>query len=147
MAEEVQLGAEGRTAKIRNPWFVGVVVFVTLGIYGFFWWYFVNREMADFGRSRNTSELGDSPGKSVLAITLASVVIVPAIVSTITTFRRVQRAQRLTGQTPINGWIGLVLIIVISPAFYAYMQSGLNSVWQTVRNRSPEEIGAAATTG
>ena len=147
MVEEVQLGTQGRTAKIRNPWFVGIVVLVTFGIYGFFWWYFVNRELADLGRSRNTSELGDSPGKSVLAITLGALVIVPAIVSTITTFRRVQRAQRLTGQTPINGWIGLVLIIVISPAFYAYMQSGLNSVWQTVRGHSPEEIGAAATTG
>ena len=144
MADEVLLGAGVGRAKIRNPWFVGVVVFVTLGIYGFFWWYFVNREMADFGRSRNTSELGDSPGKSVLAITLGALVIVPAIVSTITTFKRVQRAQRLAGQTPINGWIGLVLIVVISPAFYAYMQSGLNSVWQTVRTRSSEQIPAAA---
>ena len=145
MADEVLLGAGVGRAKIRNPWFVGVVVFVTLGIYGFFWWYFVNREMADFGRSRNTSELGDSPGRSVLAITLGVLVIVPAVLSTINTFRRVQRAQRLVGLTPINGWIGLVLVLVVSPAFYAYMQRGLNSVWQTLQAESLEELPTTAT--
>jgi hypothetical protein len=44
--------------------------------------------------------------------------------------QRIQAAQRLAGQTPINGWIGLLLYLVFSPAFYAYMQSGLNSVWK-----------------
>lgn len=47
-----------------------------------------------------------------------------------TMFKRVQAAERLTGQTPINGWIGLVLYVVISPAYYASMQSGLNSGWK-----------------
>ena len=56
-----------------------------------------------------------------------------------TTFQRVQAAQRLTGQTPINGWIGLVLYIVIQPAFYAYMQSGLNTVWRAqIGHPSPD---------
>ena len=55
----------------------------------------------------------------------------PAIWTTVTTFQRVQAAQRLSGQTPINGWLGIVLYIVISPVMYAYMQSGLNSVWKT----------------
>ena len=48
-----------------------------------------------------------------------------------TTFQRVQAAQRIAGQTPINGWIGFLLYIVFTPAFDAYMQSGLNSVWRT----------------
>ena len=50
MAEEVQIG-NGKTAKMRSPWFVGIVGILTLGIYLIFWWYFVNREMADYGRS------------------------------------------------------------------------------------------------
>jgi hypothetical protein len=37
----------------------------------------------------------------------------------------------LSAQTSINGWLGVVLYIVISPVMYAYMQSGLNSVWKT----------------
>ena len=47
----------------------------------------------------------------------------------VTTFKRIQAAQRLTGQTPINGWLGFVLVLVFSPALVGYMQSGLNSAW------------------
>jgi hypothetical protein len=42
-----------------------------------------------------------------------------------------QKAQKLAGQTPISGWLGLVIYLVFSPAYIAYMQSGLNSVWET----------------
>ena len=63
-----------------------------------------------------------------------------------TTFQRVQAAQRLNGQTQINGWLGVVLYIVISPVLYAYMQSGLNSVWKAQASESapavsPESAG------
>ena len=130
MAELVDVGA-GRPAKIRNVVAVAVLSVVTLLIYAFFWWYFINREMADYGRAKGTAELGDSPGKSVLAITLGALIIVPAVWTTVTTFQRIQKLQRLTGQTaPINGWIGLILAVVITPALYAYMQSGLNSSWR-----------------
>jgi uncharacterized membrane protein HdeD (DUF308 family) len=132
MAEEVQITPEGSMAKIRNPWIVVLLEIVTIGIYFFFWWYYVNREMADYGRSRGTTELGDNPGKSVLAVTLGALIIVPAILSIIHTFKRVQATQRLTGQTPINGWLGLVLYLVISLAYPAYMQSGLNGAWRAV---------------
>ncbi len=103
---------------------------VTLGIYLVCWWYFINREMADLGRAKGTNELGDSPTKSTLALFPGALVIVPAIWTTVTTFKRVQAAQRLTGKEPINGWLGLVLYVVLSPAMYAYMQSGLNGVWK-----------------
>ncbi len=86
MAELVDIGG-GKTAKVRSIWWVVVLTIVTIGIYIFFWWYFVNREMADYGRARGTTELGDSPGKSLLAITLGALVIVPAILSYINTFK------------------------------------------------------------
>jgi hypothetical protein len=130
MAEEVQLAGASSTAKLRHPVAVAILALVTLGIYLIFWWYFVNRELADFGRAKGSTELGDSPGKSTLALFPGALLIVPAIWTTVTTFKRVQAAQRLTGQTPVNGWLGLVLYLVISPALYAYMQSGLNSAWR-----------------
>ena len=132
MAQEVQIPGAGSTAKIRNIIAVPVLAVVTLGVYLVCWWYFVNRELADLGRARGTKELGDSPAKSTLALFPGALVIVPALWTTVTTFQRVQRAQRLVGQDPINGWLGLVLYLVFSPAFYAYMQSGLNSVWRAV---------------
>jgi len=130
VAEEIQIAGAGTTAKTRNPIAVAVLAVITLAIYLVFWWYFINRELADLGRAKGTSELGDSPAKSTLALFPGALLIVPALWTTVTTFKRVQAAQRLTGQTPINGWLGLVLYIVISPVLYAYMQSGLNSVWK-----------------
>jgi len=133
MAEVVQIEGTDATAKIRNVIAVAVLTVVTFGIYLLYWWYSINREMVDYGRAKGTSELGDSPLKSLLALFPGALVIVPAIWTTVTTFKRVQAAQRIAGQTSVNGWIGLVLYLVLSPAFYAYMQSGLNSVWNAGR--------------
>jgi Domain of unknown function (DUF4234) len=130
MAQEIRIEGTDATAKVRNPIAVAVLVVVTIAIYLVFWWYFINRELADYGRARGTDELGDSPGKSTLALFPGALLIVPAIWTTVTTFQRVQKAQRLAGKEPINGWLGLVLYIVISPAMYGYMQSGLNGVWR-----------------
>ena len=127
MAQEVQIVGAGSTAKIRNVVAVAIFSLITLGIYVVFWWYFINRELADYGRAKGADDLGDSPGKSTLALYPGALLIVPAIWTTFTTFQRVQAAQRHAGQTPINGWLGIVLWVVITPAFYAYMQSGLNS--------------------
>jgi hypothetical protein len=134
--------APGSTAKIRNPIVVAILSFVTLGIYVIFWWYYINREMADYGRARDTKELGDDPGTSTLALFPGALVVVPAVWTTVTTFRRAQAAQRLTGQTPVNGWLALVLLLVISPAFCGYMQSGLNSAWQAAGSAAEPQPAA-----
>jgi uncharacterized protein DUF4234 len=142
MAEQVPIVGAGTEAKIRSPIVVFILILITLGIYGIFWWYFINREMRDYGRARGTDELGTSPGKSVLAITLGALIIVPAILSYINTFKRAQAAQRLAGiEGALNGWIGLILFIVIAPAFDSYIQSGLNPVWKA------QAAGAGAAEG
>jgi Domain of unknown function (DUF4234) len=139
MAEIVQIPGAGSTAKIRNVVAVAIFAVITLGIYVIFWWYFINRELADYGRAKGTNELGDNPTKSTLALFPGALIVVPAIWTTVTTFQRVQKAQRLAGQQPINGWLGVVLYIVIGPVFYAYMQSGMNSVWKAeTQPASPE---------
>ncbi|HET9214071.1 MAG TPA: DUF4234 domain-containing protein [Gaiellaceae bacterium] len=143
MAQEISIAGTGSTAKVRNPIAVAVLVVVTLGIYLVVWWYFINRELADYGRAKGTDELGDNPTLSTLALFPGALVIVPALWTTVTTFQRVQAAQRLTGESPINGWLGLVLYLVLSPAMYAYMQSGLNGVWKAQSAASAEPVPAA----
>ena len=138
MAEEVRIPGSQGAAKIRNLFAVALLPFITFLIYYFYWWYQINRELTDYGRAKGTDELGDSPGKSLLAVTLGALVIVPALVSNYRGFKRVQAAQRLTGVEPLNGWIGLILFIIITPAFWAYIQSGLNNVWQ--RQASAEAV-------
>jgi Domain of unknown function (DUF4234) len=145
VAEEIQIPGAQTTAKIRSPWAAALLPIVTLGIYYFVWYYKINREMADLGRAHGkTDELGDSPGKSLLAVTLGALIIVPAIVSVIHTAQRIQRAQRLTGVDPqLNGWLGLVLYILITPAFWGYEQSELNKAWRSSGEPPRVEPGEA----
>ena len=129
MAEEIQIAGTQSTAKTRDPLGVALLTLVPLGIYFFVWYYKVNREMSDLGRARGTDELGDSPGTSLLAVTLGALIVVPAIVSLYNTFQRTQAAARLTGAEPLNGWIALILYLLLAIGFPAYLQSGLNRVW------------------
>jgi hypothetical protein len=142
-AEEIQIDSKGPRWKMRNPVVVAVLSVVTVGIYLGFWWYFINRDMADYGRAKGTRELGDNPAKSTLALFPGFLVIVPAIWTAVTTFQRIQAAQRMTKLEPINGWIGLILYFVLSPALFAYMQSGLNPAWQ----HAAMQAGASTAAG
>jgi len=65
-------------------------------IYLLFWWYYINCELRDYGRVKRV-DLGTSPRNSVLAIAVGWIIIVPPILSTVRTFRRIQFAQKLAG--------------------------------------------------
>jgi hypothetical protein len=136
MAAEVQIADTGSTAKTRDPLGVALLTLVTLGVYFFVWYYKVNREMSELGRARGTAELGDSPGNSLLAVTLGALIIVPAIVSVYNTFVRTQAAARLTGVEPLNGWIALAFYLLLGIGFPAYLQSGLNKAWGAQTDRA-----------
>ena len=79
MAEELQITGTDATAKVRKVLGVVGLILITLGIYYFVWYYKINREMRDLGRAKGTDELGDSPGTSLLAVTLGALIIVPAV--------------------------------------------------------------------
>ena len=129
MAYEVN--ANGAIAKVRNPWGVLGLGLITLGIYTIVWYYKINKEFKEYGAAQGDQELADSnPTNSVLAVTLGALIIVPAIISFINTVKREQRVQQLGGVEPINGWIVLILYLVIGIAVPPYMQSELNKVWE-----------------
>src|ERR671914_2106641 len=134
MAEEIQIAGTGSTAKIRNPFGTVALSIVTIGIYYIFWWYFINREMRDLGRSRNT-DLGQSPGNSVLAVTLGALIIVPALVTLWTTSGRIERSQEVVGiDRRVSGPIIFILLLLIGLVGIWYAQSELNKVWETDRS-------------
>ena len=138
LTHQVRLQGGTSFAKVRSPVWTVVFTVITLGIYGAYWWYQVNREMRDLGRIHATSELGDSPGISLLAVTLGLLVIVPPFVSLYKGCQRVQAAQRLAGieeRERLNGWIAIALVatsfVIALPLVIAYVQSELNKVWAT----------------
>jgi Domain of unknown function (DUF4234) len=147
MAEIVQIPNAATTAKIRNPLAVLGLGLITLGIYHIFWWYFVNREMADYGRA-NGVDLGDNPVMSVLAITLGALIIVPPFVSLFRTLRRVERAQNhALGSNNIAVILLFILIFIplVNLVVFPIMQSNLNQVWESAqlgRGAEPTPAGA-----
>ena len=140
MAEEVQIVGTGEMAKKRDPWGVLGLTLITLGIYLIFWWYYVNKELVELGRAKGTNELGDSPGTSVLALVPGFLIIVPPLVSYYRGVQRMQAAARLTGAEPANGWIALILFLLLGLAFAPYLQSCMNKVWDA-------QSGGAAAIG
>jgi Domain of unknown function (DUF4234) len=134
MAQDIQIPGAGSTAKIRNPLGVLGLGLITLGIYHIFWWYFINREMADYGQA-NGVDLGDNPVMSVLAITLGALIIVPPFVSIFRTLRRIERAQNhALGSNNIGVILLFILIFIplVNLVVFPVMQSNLNQVWERV---------------
>lgn len=129
MAEEVQIQGSSELAKIRHPLGILGLMLVTLGIYFFVWWYKVNAELAELGRTRGTAELGDNPGNSLLAMIPGACVIVPPYISVYNGSNRLRAAERLVGLPPgTEAGLMLVLYIFISPVAIYIFQSDLNKV-------------------
>jgi hypothetical protein len=147
MAEEIQIAGTGATAKIRNPLGTVGLSIITIGIYYFFWWYFINREMRDLGRSRNT-DIGQNPTNSVLAVTLGALIIVPAIVTLWTTSGRIESSQEAVGiDRRVSGPIVFILLLLIGPVGIWYAQSELNKVWEADRSGAGRPQPEAAAPG
>jgi hypothetical protein len=136
MAYELQIRDSEYRVKHRSPWAAALLPIITLGIYHLVWWYRVNREVADFGRARGY-DLGQNPTLSLLAVFPGGLIVVPALVSYWRGTKRMQAAQRVAGQEPLNGWIALILFILISLGLWAYMQSELNKLWRAEAEALP----------
>ena len=136
MAYEVN--AYGARQKVRNPWGVIGLMIITLGIYFFFWYYYLNKELKEFGRVYKDQELADSnPTNSILAMVPGFLLIVPPIISFYRFVGRVRKVERIGQSELTSGWLVLVLYLVIGIAVPAYIQSGLNDLWK----RYPQVIG------
>jgi hypothetical protein len=130
-------GGQGEI-KVRGPVWVGVWSLVTLGIYALYWIYQTAKHLRDYGNSKGR-DLGQSPGMTLLAVTLGAFIIVPALVAIYRQAKRIQQAQHLAGVQPMNGWIALVLYLVVAPVFWAYEQSELNKAWAAEGGPVPKQ--------
>ena len=143
MAETVRVGSG--EAKIRNLWIVALLLIVTLGIYYYFWYYLIKRELRDFGAAHDRTLGSISPGMGVLAMTIGWLIIVPPFVSAWRTVRHVQLAERLGGiqtQHAINHTLGFVLFIVgfaFFPVEVFYLQLHLNRLWRHGRDEQEKQ--------
>jgi len=114
MSEAVEVTYTNAVAKARRPWAVAILCVVTLGVYAWVWYYKVNREMRDFGSARADRQLAESnPGRSLLAITVGGLLVIPPLISLVRMTGRVQNVQRLAfGTAPSRS--GLIALVVCS---------------------------------
>jgi hypothetical protein len=138
VAYEMDIPDSDVKVKVRNPWAVALLPIITLGIYHLVWWYKINKELKAFGESRGY-DLGRNPTNSLLALVPGFLIIVPPLVSYWRGTKRVQGAAALVGREPVNGWLTLVLYLLLSPAMFAYLQVSLNHVWEQELSPAPGE--------
>ncbi len=136
MAYEMQIRGTESKVKIRSPWAAALLPIITLGIYHLVWWYRINRELRDYGQAKGY-DLGQNPTSSVLALFPGGLIIVPALITYWRGTKRVQGAARVGGQEPVNGWIALILYLLLAPGLWAYLQSSLNNVWRSEAEALP----------
>ena len=129
MAYEMKIRGTEDEVKVRSPWAVALLPFVTLGVYHVVWWYRINKELKAYGEAKGY-DLGQNPTNSLLALIPGFIIIVPPLVSYWRGTKRVMGAAKLTGQEPVSGWISIILYLLLSPAFFAYLQVSLNHVWE-----------------
>ncbi len=138
MAYEMNIPDSDQRVKVRNPWAVALLPIITLGIYHLVWWYKVNKEMKAFGEARGY-DLGRKPMNSLLALFPGGIIIIPALITYWNGTKRVQGTSALVGREPVNGWLVLVLLLLLPWAMYAYLQTSLNQVWEQELSAAPGE--------
>jgi hypothetical protein len=144
MAYEMNIRGTQDRVKIRSPWAAALLPIITLGIYHLVWWYRINRELRDYGRAKGY-DLGQNPTNSVLALFPGGLIIVPALITYWRGTKRVMGAARLAGNEPPNGWIAILLYVLLSPALWAYIQVALNDVWREEAEALPGQELPPAT--
>jgi hypothetical protein len=119
-----------REVKVRGPVWVGVFSLITLIFYGAYWFYVTAKDLSEYGKAKG-HDLGQNPTMSLMALLFGWILLgIPTIIAFYRFTRRVQAAQRLAGSNDVlNGWLALVLILVFSPLYDAYVQSELNKAW------------------
>jgi hypothetical protein len=140
MAYEMQIRGTQSEVKHRSPWAPALLPIITLGIYGLVWWYKINKELKEYGEAKG-HDLGQNPTNSVLALFPGGIILIPALITFWRGTKRVMGAARMAGKEPVNGWIALILYLLIPPAFFAYLQVSLNHVWEQEAEPLPGQEG------
>jgi Domain of unknown function (DUF4234) len=145
MAYEMKIRGSEDEVKIRSPWAAALLPIITLGIYHWVWWLRINRELCAYGKAKG-HDLGQNPTNSALAVFPGGLILIPALITYWRGTKRVMDASRLGGKEPLNGWIAIILYVLISPALWAYIQVSLNDLWRQEADPLPgQELPAGGS--
>lgn len=115
-----------KLGEVRSPLGVWGLSMITFGIYGFVWYFKVNRELREYDPTIEVQ-----PGVAVLALSLGGALCgIPPLVSFVNTGGRIAQAQQKAGVADrSSGLVGLLLYFLFGYGI-AYYQSHLNKIWE-----------------
>ena len=144
MAQEVVLG-RGGLGKVRSFGVGLLLTVITFGLYFYFWYWFVNDELKDIGAANDDPNLASSsPGMSLLAVTLGSLLVIPMWLSYYNYGQRIRRAQTAVGVpdderiSPVLAFLLLFpggLLIIPTFVHYWYVTKHQNRALLMAANR------------
>jgi hypothetical protein len=123
---------DGQTYKKRSPLAVLGLTVITLGFYTWYWYYSINDEIRRFERDETVR-----PGRSLLAITLGWLLIVPPFIAVYnTSLHVVKMEQRLGIPQQLSPALNLIFLLIVGIVVPVYTQEHLNRVWDAASGRS-----------
>jgi hypothetical protein len=137
MARKVEVPGAGMV-KVINPWVAFLLAIVTLGIYYLFWFGIRNSELNDYGFALDPD---DNPLRvnvflAIVANTIGWLLIVPPFVSQWRYYKRIGRAQELSGMddriSHPTGFLLFLIGLILLPVEIPYGQYHLNRLWEHV---------------
>jgi hypothetical protein len=137
-------------------WTVFVISFATfpLGIYGVFWFYFVKRELRDFGIARSDERLATiRPRLSVVIMVLLGWTFIAPIMLLVFLMRQIVHAQEIAGversSMPllvallVAGFFFVAFILPLA-AFCSVLQGAVNRIWRTLPAATTPAVSPAS---
>jgi uncharacterized protein DUF4234 len=136
VAETVTI--EGQSYLKRNPLGVLGLSLITLGIYGFYWYYKVNEEILLYTRDDTIS-----PTRSLLAVIPGFLLIVPPFIAYYNTANHIVQMQQKWGMaSQISPALVVILALVVWIGMAAYIQEHLNRVWELASSSAGQPMTA-----
>jgi len=124
MAEKVTV--DGQQVLKRSPLGVLGLSIITIGIYFFVWYYKINAEIKRVEKDETMS-----PARSLIAMTIGWIIIVPPFLALWNTAKHVQALeQRVGARQTLEPAITIVIMLLFSVANSTYIQAHLNSAWE-----------------
>jgi hypothetical protein len=131
MAETVTI--DGQSYLKRNPLGVAGLTLITLGIYGFYWWWKINDELRTALRDDSIS-----PTRSLMAMLFGWIIIVPPFIAAWNTATHVMEYETRVGVTQaLEPVLVLVIMVVLAIANGVYLQEHLNRAWDAAARGGP----------
>jgi hypothetical protein len=125
--------ADRAAVKVRDPWRVGMLSMVTLGIYAIVWFYKVNAELHRWGKAGGAPGVAGNP----IAATIGYFIPFVNIAVWVWTLIRIRRAQAWVAGQPAMGWgstfvaaIVGAIPIVGAVLWHEHLQHNINLIWE-----------------